>query len=359
MKCSTSGVVGTVLAATLAMTGCASSLTDSEPASTDAANVSPASAPPFTQCKGPSSQVSLGYVMYCVWGVNQTLAYTEPGQLGETVFTKSQEDAQSSAIIPFPQTWSGPSLVPPPACSADDQPAGLEWCAMYPSQYPNSPSPGSQAWYTPPKPFPNTDTVTIAAGSDGGADCTSSVYTRCTVSFSSVNGTANYIDDNFTTKVITIDNFPVTVAVYNNLLSDVLTTDVGGIVTSGDVLIDPAGSNNLGTSPSGTPSQTIPPGTMAYIGSYQPANTTNPLTQSISINYQATPSGSPTYTDLPKGSVFTVNITFANLQASATCTASIPGFSSNKQPALCDATVIGQAGGPQTVLISALPYSSD
>lgn len=341
-------VGATVVSAVVTMTGCTGSLTDSAPAVSDAA-VGQGPQPGFEQCPWPDFGNNGSIV--CAWGINNAKVFTAPGVLGDSVFTKSAGSPSQAynAYMDFPKTWSGPSLAPNINCRGDGD--GVEWCAMFGSDDTNTDEGEASASgiYVPPTPFPPSDTVEIQVDSSGGPRCNDgqTMYTECTVVFHSeaTHGSG----DN---TVFQLDNFPLTIAIYNNLGTNTLSLGNSGLQSTGDIIVDQLGTN-LGSGSNQSPN--VVPNGVGYIGAFLPSYDSTPAVPSISADFVAQPDpNNPS--DPVGGTTFSLTVNFAasanfeQLQPQPACKITQNSYSS----VFCDYTVIGQPGGPQTILISML-----
>lgn len=327
----------TVPAGALALTvalaaGACSGQVDENSAQVDAANSSP-SAGPFSFCDNPS-------VDRCLWGVNQAQVYTAPGTLGQAALTLATSTLSSNGWANWPEKWTGSSSDSTQLANCIDSDGSS------PGQPPTPPYPGAMcvwfdgddgsASYILPAPFSPDDVVKVSwdngDNDQRGMGCTNSQYVNCTATLTGY-GEADDPTDNSTVpdSVVQLNNMPMTVVVYNNLQSGSLV--LGDAIVDGAIL-DPTGTTGQ-VDQYGNIYQTLAPSSVGYLGTYLPTSST-PGQVSISLPYSV--SG----VNLP------INITLQNSLASVSCSAS-----SNPQGISCsDVAVLGQPGGPQTVIVS-------
>lgn len=285
------GFVGTLLLAVLATAACGASSDVAWPGGTTPTPRS-AALPPVP----PSPQCPIGW-NFCFTGYNNALVFVGPGQLASSVFQLSSQSARGN---PFPQTWSGPDLVPSPVCPREL--GGAEWCAQI--AMPVGLEENYQAVYSQPFPPNTTETVTLSGDfstwqtdtmSPGtSVACDGSTYTICTVvgynpiSQRMVQG-GKVVP---ASAEVHLSNLPLIIKINNNLppeRNDSLVLD-GTPEARGNLVLD--------TTNGGYPT-TIDVGESGYFGGYLPTPAAN-SSPTFVANFKVNPgtSASPGSTDL-------------------------------------------------------------
>lgn len=307
---------------------------------------STASPLPYGPCSqnGPNNSQS----SVCLYGMSSAQVFTGPNQLGPATYTLADVNLKHGCKggAGFKQSW--------PATVAGAGTTGQYWnCSGRRVAVTGN--------YAPPAPLPSTDVVGLYADNHGNSGrsngnppwqpytgtCVDALYTQCTVGYVQGDGGNNQSGQSvfagqgagqggYTNFSYYITNFPVTVAITNNLPSannDSLSL-VGTAQTSQFVL-DPNGGNPA----------TVAAGDAGYFGMYG-TNGSNQQLEGFSAVYQVSSSS----TDLA-GTSFNINAVInpktGQLDPSASCT--VNQGSSSQPSSYCTLTISGGLGSPQTV----------
>lgn len=373
MRRGSSGVgFGAVAAvAALVLVGC-SSTGSSQPQQGGGAVMNEVPQLAANSCPGAADQV------VCMYAYNNSLFFDGPDSLGPRSYWQQSIailDGCTDNALPVempgnpPITGDSPSKQPPVPHSPAPSPTKLGGCesggwapsvpgGIYGRYEQNGDSDGAnvQALYSPPAPLPGTDLVWLvandSAGSGNAASCgqgggensqiseNPSVYTRCRAS---ITGGDN------SSATFNLTNTPLTIKISNNLPQ----AGGGAVVVQGTpsvmgmVLDSAGGSGGTVTAGAAGSSPAIGVGESGYFGAYLPSGDSPVVTESVFAASYGVAGGS-----MFDGGTFGINAVFNNqgqLDSSSTC-----GFTQGQQNniANCDMKVIGQQGGPMTLLLN-------
>lgn len=268
----------------------------------------------------------------CLYATNTAQVFTGPNQLGPATYSL----AQQASLFCY-----GTNIFPATLAAG-----GIEAQCNWPVGNTGARA-TTEVTYSPPAPMPNLDPVTMRTfeltnnpydkNTPNGGSCNSPIYTGCNVTHVGTSQqNANW--------VFAINNFPVTVAITNNLSASNNDSPLAlmGQPAAGQFILDPNGQS--------ANSSSIDAASTGYFGMYGTvvgANAVSTQLESFSATYKV-PANS---TDIPGGS-FVINAVLnpktGQLDPSATCTFQ-PG--SNAQSAFCNISLVGAPGGPQTITV--------
>lgn len=243
----------------------------------------------------------------CIYGQNTAQVFVGPNQLGPAAYPLQSASADHGYFVAGPANPFSPAWPPPGGYLAklDSSGAGAEAELWY--NAPGNLPPGDDIYLDAENPLTGSDDITCQGGTYTFMDCS----------------TTGGDDANYSVQ---IGNYPLTVAIQNNLTNSVDALSVQGSPSYSGPYPDPNGGNPT----------TVGPGATGYFGMYMQEA---PVQDSFAVKY-ALPADSP---DLA-GTTIGVEVLITNagtLDKGSVCTVSL---GSTTQSAYCDLSIIGGSG---------------
>lgn len=280
----------------------------------------------------------------CVHVANSAQVFTGPNTLGPATYSLSSTDVSGcppQVPLPYPAALGGGGInAQYVACPKNSWQSGFYWDNIF-----------ATASYAPPTPLPSGDLVTVSAhnpreSGSNTAQCTSSIYTQCTVDSVQQGGSAHY--------EFSIRNFPVTVAIENDLPK--------GSSSSLDVAQQPSYGTFVPDPNAGSARTIADGGDVSFFGMYgavpaaasQQAPSAGTATQGFSASYQVPSSSTSQYAGTSILINAVLNIATGQLdKAQGSCQVS-PGPNATNAP-FCNIYLVGTPGAPQTIFVEIHP----